>query len=187
VGSLSAWHGISLIPEIAKRLLEVRDDFAFFVVGGDQNHLRKYRELVAAEKLGSHLIFTGSVPYQEVSAHINAMDVALVPDTNYWTCPTKMFEYQASGIPTIAPEYPAVLRAMDHGREGLLFKPRDVDEVARLILSLADHPEERKRMGDQARARVASTHSWRHNVERILSLFTDIKEGKISLDGSLGK
>ena len=39
-------------------------------------------------------------------------------------------EYQATGVPTIAPRYPAIVGAMDHGQEGMLFEPRDMDEAA---------------------------------------------------------
>ena len=31
------------------------------------------------------------------------MDAAIVPDTTYWSSPAKLFEYQASGIPVLAP------------------------------------------------------------------------------------
>ncbi|MFP4381467.1 MAG: glycosyltransferase family 4 protein [Candidatus Sumerlaeia bacterium] len=186
VGSLSAWHGISFLPEISKKMLEVRDDFVIFVVGGNENHLKKHRKVVSEQKLNSHLIFAGSVPYQDVSGYINAMDVALVPDTNYWTCPTKMFEYQASCVPTIAPKLPAVERAMDHGEEGLLFPARDVNQLVELILSLADDAEKRETMGKKARERVIQTHSWQHNVEQIEKIYSDIEKGKISIEGSIG-
>jgi len=180
VGSLSAWHGISLLPEMARRMLPHCEDFVILVVGGDAIHVRKHRAAVRELGLGRSIIFTGSVPYQDVPGHINAMDVALVPDTNYWTCPTKMFEYQASGVPTVAPEYPAILQAMRHGEEGMLFAPRKVEQAVQHILYLADKPELRRRMGEKARARVAATHSWQNNVERIMYLFENMQRGNHS-------
>lgn len=187
VGSLSGWHGIPLLPTITQRLLEFRQDFALFVVGGEQNHLRKYQQKVREMNLENHLIFAGSIPYQQVPDYINAMDVALVPDTNYWTCPTKMFEYQASGVPTVAPEYPAIVHAMNHGEEGMIFPPRNLSEMVDHITYLADKPELREEMGEKARKRVAATHSWQNNMEQILKLFEAMQKGEISISGSLKK
>ena len=177
VGSLSGWHGISLLHDMASEILTRRDDFAIFVVGGEERQLERHRERAEKAGLAKHLIFAGSVPYQDVPDHVCAMDVALVPDTNFWTCPTKIFEYQASGVPTIAPKYPAVVRAIDPGEEGLLFEPRDVAGAVRHILALGDAVEERRLMGSKARRRVVATHSWQHNVDRIIALYEKMMLG----------
>ncbi|NQU43033.1 glycosyltransferase family 4 protein [bacterium] len=187
VGSLSGWHGISLLPTMACQLLKTRSDFAIFVVGGEERHLLKYRDRVEQMGLSDHLRFVGSVPYEEVPSCINAMDVALVPDTNYWTCPTKMFEYQASGVPTIAPRYPAIEKAMDHLGEGMIFEPRNIEQAVQHILHLADRPELREEMGHKSRERVSATHSWQRNVERVVRLFHDMQTGRISLDTRVHK
>ena len=179
VGSLSGWHGISMLHEMADMLLRGRDDFAILAVGGEPEQVDKFSGRAADMNIDSHLVFTGSVSYDEVPAYLTAMDVALVPDTNYWTCPTKMFEYQACALPTIAPRYPAVLNAMEHGREGLLFDPRDVDAAVSCILELADAPQRRAEMGRLARERVTATRSWQRNVESILRLFRGIETGQL--------
>lgn len=181
VGSLSGWHGIALLPDLARKILEHRDDFVIFVVGGEEKHLEENRARVARQNLESHIRFIGSVSYEEVPDHVSAMDVALVPDTNYWTCPTKMFEYQASAVPTIAPEYPAIVEAMTHGEEGLIFPPKDMDAAAQCILSLGDAPEKRHAMGQKARTRVCATHSWQNNVDKITTLYEQMLSGKLSL------
>jgi glycosyltransferase involved in cell wall biosynthesis len=181
VGSLSGWPGISLLYEMARQLRAKRADVAILVVGGEGDQLARHREQVVQAGLENHLVFAGSVPYGEVPAHINAMDVTLVPDTNYWTCPTKMFEYQASAVPTVAPKYPAIVKAIDHGEEGLLFEPRNIAEAAGYILRLADDPELRRAMGEKSRRRVVSTQSWQHNVGRIVSVFERIKSGELSI------
>lgn len=185
VGGLAEWHGISMLRQLAKNIKKQRGDFTIFVVGGEKIEADKHRRQARDEGLEKHLVFTGSVPYNHVPAYINAMDVALVPDTNYWTCPTKMFEYQASGIPTVAPKYSAILSAMDHGKEGLLFEPKNMVQAAQCILELGDKPEERKTIGQNAQRRVAETHSWQHNVTHISRLFEDMCSGAFPKSGPL--
>jgi glycosyltransferase involved in cell wall biosynthesis len=185
IGGLAAWHGISMLHDMAEEIRRRNADCTILVVGGTQVEVDEHRAEVARRGLGNYLIFAGSVPYSKVPGYINAMDAALVPDTNYWTCPTKMFEYQASAVPTIAPEYPAILESIQHGREGLLFKPRDLSQAVNCILKLGGDPEARRAMGENARQRVAATHSWQHNVESITSLYEAMRSGDFPLSGPL--
>ena len=184
VGGLAEWHGIALLHDMAAELLKSRDDFTIFVVGGDDARVQANRRKAADRRLERHLVFTGGVPYDQVPAYINAMDAALVPDTNYWTCPTKMFEYQATGIPTIAPRYPAVVQAMDHGQEGLLFEPKAVGEAVAAILELGARPAEGRAMGRKAMRRAAASRSWRHNAQRIVTLFENLRAGRLPDDSA---
>lgn len=186
IGSLSGWHGINLLHDIAESIASMRKDFVILAVGGEEKHIERHRAKARERGVEAHLIFAGSVPYTEVPHHINAMDMALVPDTNYWTCPTKMYEYQASGIPTIAPRYPAILRSMDDGQEGVLFEPRNIPQMVQRILYLMDHPAARRSMGAKARQRVEATHSWQHNIARINRLFEAMQAGEMPLRGPLG-
>lgn len=183
VGGLAEWHGISMLYDIARGVRETRQDFVLFVVGGKSHEVEEHRRKVQEAGLGEHLIFAGSVPYLDVPSTINAMDTALVPDTLEWTCPTKMFEYQASGIPTIAPKYPAILGAMDHGGEGLLFKPRDIGGIVKAIGTLADDRDACQTMGEKARERVIGTHSWECNIRGILDLYEKMQSGTLPLSG----
>jgi len=185
IGGLAAWHGISMLHDMAESISRKNPDCVILVVGGTQVELDEHRAEVARRGMDRHLVFAGSVPYSKVPGYINAMDAALVPDTNYWTCPTKMFEYQASGVPTIAPEYPAILESIEDGTEGLLFKPRDLDRAVDCILRLGNDPEARQTMGESARRRVVATHSWQHNVQSITSLYEAMRSGEFPLSGPI--
>ncbi|MCE5230965.1 glycosyltransferase family 4 protein [bacterium] len=176
VGTLAGWHGLKLLEEVAEKL---RDGgaapFAFMIVGGEGHKLDENRERVRGRGLGDLIRFIGSVPYEDVPRHIRAMDAAVVPDTTYWSSPAKLFEYQASGVPVLAPSYPAIHDALDHGREGFIFKPLDTGEMARLIMQMMGDREKLKAMSEAARRRAERDHSWRYNGERIMELFKEIR------------
>jgi glycosyltransferase involved in cell wall biosynthesis len=97
-----------------------------------------------------------------------------VPDTTYWSSPAKLFEYQASGIPVLAPSYPAIHEALENGRDGLIFPPLDCACMAQLALQLMRDPEQCRRMGAAARQRAEHEHSWSHNGEEIMDLFRQL-------------
>jgi glycosyltransferase involved in cell wall biosynthesis len=171
VGGLAAWHGITHLYDIARTLRERLPRAIVIVVGGDPVRLDEHRNRVREEGLDNALRFVGSVPYERVPACINAMDAALVPDTLPWTCPTKMFEYQACGVPVIAPALPGVESCMDHGREGYLFPAGDFSSIVPHIERLNENPKLCRSMGERARERVCQTHTWRHNAEHIVERF----------------
>lgn len=177
VGTLAGWHGLKLLEDVAERLRDGgAPPFAFMIVGGEGDKLEHNRARVRERGLEGSIRFIGSVPYEDVPRHIRAMDAAVVPDTTYWSSPAKLFEYQACGVPVIAPSYPAIHNALDHGREGLIFKPLDTAEMARLIRQMMDNREGLGEMARAARARAERDHSWHYNGERILELFAEIQK-----------
>lgn len=179
VGTLTAWHGISLLYNLTFKLLHAEaPKFVILVVGGEQRRVEDHRRKVKAASYEDQMRFIGSVPHQEVPAYIRAMDLTLVPDTTYWSSPAKLFEYQASGKPVLAPDYPSIREMVEHGREGYLFEPNNTDQIAACILELMQQPERMARMADASRRRVQREHSWTRNAEIIVNLFEELRAGR---------
>ena len=170
-GTLTGWHGIDLLYDLAGHLkARGLKDFTILVVGGDERRLLMHRQKVKDQGLVGVLEFVGAVPYAEVPKYLRAMDVALVPDTSYWSSPAKLFEYEACGIPVLAPRYPAVEIAMTHAAEGYIFPPRDTKEMARLVHELHNDRHLRLAMGRQGRATAEKYHSWEIHGHKIIEI-----------------
>ncbi len=172
VGTLSGWHGLELLDQVAARLRQLQaPPFAFVVIGGEGEKLELSRRRVREAGLADHVRFIGSVSHDEIPAHLRALDVGVVPDTTYWSSPAKLFEYQACGIPALAPDYPAIREAMDHGCEGFIFEPLQVERMAQLALEMIRDPQRTAQMGQSARRRAERDHSWEGNAHQIVELF----------------
>ena len=172
IGTLTGWHGIKLLYDLAARLREGGiTDFVIMLVGGDEKRLAVHRQKVAEAGLEEVICFLGPVPYQDVPRYIRAMDVAMVPDTTIWSSPAKLFEYQGCAVPVLAPRYPAIERAMTHGVEGLVFEPRSVADMAEKAMELFRDPERRIEMGRQGRKRAETFHSWEAQGRRVIEIF----------------
>jgi len=170
-GTLTAWHGIDLLYEVAERFKALNENICIVVIGGEKAKVNAHRERVRMRRLNEYLIFTGSVPYTEVSHYISAMDIAVVPGSIEWASPAKLLEYQAMGKPAVAPRYVPVADILTDGREGYLFFPNDVEEMTDRILRLHHDSVERLAMGRRARQRVVERHAWEHNAKRIIEMF----------------
>jgi glycosyltransferase involved in cell wall biosynthesis len=172
VGTLSGWHGLRLIHDVAIKLKSANvGPISFLIVGGEGEKLEKHRRKVRKKGLEDTIQYIGSVSHDDVPNHIRAMDIAMIPDTTYWSSPAKLFEYQASGIPVLAPSYPAIHEALEHGREGMIFEPGNTDQIAALIQEMQSSPGKLRDMGEAARVRAEKEHSWEKNGQAIIDLY----------------
>ena len=101
-------------------------------------------------------VFLDPVPKNRLAAMLPEFDVGLmilanVPAFYYGTSPNKFFDYLASGLPVLN-NYPGWLAELIDKHEcGLAVGPDDPVAFADALIRLADRPEERAGMGQNAR------------------------------------
>jgi glycosyltransferase involved in cell wall biosynthesis len=171
-GSFRSWHGVHVLEEAARRL-QRRPDIHFLLVGGgDRGEGDGWR--------GRRL---GSVAYEEVPELLASADVGVAPyDTArlrqlrlgfYWS-PLKIFEYMASGLPTVTVASPALAEIVRDGEDGLLVREADPDDLARALARLADDAVLRARLGRSARERVVARYSWARHCEQVEAVLRSV-------------
>jgi glycosyltransferase involved in cell wall biosynthesis len=164
-GSFRPWHGVHVLERAARRLSD-RPDVFFVLVGGQRSGDGEgYR--------GRRLT---AVPYERMPEIVAAADVGVAPyDTRrlgslrlgfYWS-PLKVFEYMASGLPTVTIARWPLSDIVREGEEGLHFREADPDDLARVLMRLAGDRGLRARLGGRARARVVERYSWARHCEQL--------------------
>jgi glycosyltransferase involved in cell wall biosynthesis len=166
VGSFRKWHGTELLARTIREVGGARPQARFLLVGDgpEADTLRR-----ATDGLGGRVAFTGSVPHQRVPGLVAALDVGVMPDSNFYGSPLKVIEWMAAGRAIVAPDLPPLRDVIEPGREGLLFPPRDAAALAAAVLQLVDDAPLRLRLGNAAADRARSSLSWQDNARRILS------------------
>jgi glycosyltransferase involved in cell wall biosynthesis len=164
-GSFRPWHGVRILEQAAD-LLSARNDLFFLFVGGKRRGTPR----------GFRGLFLGSVPYASMPELVASADIGVAPyDTArlsqlqlgfYWS-PLKIFEYMASGIPTLTIRTGALAEIVRDGEEGLHVREADPDDLAQGIVRLAADPALRALMGVAARARVATHYSWDRHCQKL--------------------
>ena len=167
VGYLIHWHRLDMLMEVyAKIRLKFPTTKLFFVGDGV---LRNDLE-IQAKSLGieSDFIITGRVDHSDVPNYINIFDVAVIPNSNEYRSPIKMFEYMAMGKAIVAPDQPPIKAVLRDGVEGAVFQNGNADSLySKLELILEDH-EFCSNFGKKAQELVFSQYTWDIHAKTIL-------------------
>ena len=164
-GSFRPWHGVQVFEAAAARLAS-RADVFFALVGGASR----------GAGVGYRGVRLGAQPYERMPEIVASADIGVAPYETarqrqlslgfYWS-PLKIFEYMASGLPTLTiPRFPLTEIVRDD-QEGLMFREADPIDLARQIERLADDAALRSRLGNAARSRVVEHYSWARHCEQL--------------------
>ncbi len=166
VGLFVPWHGLDLLIDTMAELSRIGIRAHLLLVG--DGPVRVEVEWRAKQVgLRDRFTITGTVPHSEVRAWLSRMDVAVLPDSNEYGSPMKIFEYMAAGRAIVAPDYDPVLEVLEHGTNGLTFPRRNRAALRNALAQLSEDSELRLRLGENARRHVLRHHTWDINAERL--------------------
>lgn len=166
--------GLDLLLEAAGRVLEVRPEVRFVVVGDGPE--RGALERRAAERgLRDRVLFTGF--RSDVSELLTAADLFTLPSRED-AFPTVLLEAAAAGLPAVAADVGGVPEIVVAGETGVLVPPDDPAALARALIELAARPEERHRLGEGARRRAESELSAERWLDRLTALYDEVVRGE---------
>ena len=169
VGAFVHWHGVArFVEQIADRLASVPQLTLLMV--GDGVDLAAIRALIAARGLGDRVLLPGRVAHGDIPAWIACMDYAVLPNSNEYGSPMKLFEFMAMGVGVVSPDYAPITEVVSDGRTGWLVARGRIDACVERVLALAAHRDEQARVGAAARDYIARERQWRNNAEQLLAL-----------------
>src|SRR5665213_2727437 len=87
------------------------------------------------------------------------------------SCSMALLEAMGAGLPLVASRVGGTVELIEHGSNGLLFKPQDVDELAVALHTLARNPALRERFAAANRALAHRHFSWRAVARQYEAIF----------------
>jgi glycosyltransferase family 4 len=146
-------------------MLLLRDDRIGLTLVGDYDEHE--RHFVQSSPIASNILFLGERP--EAMRYMAASDVYVLPS---WrdASPRVVREAMSLSLPTIVSDIPGSRDLILPGETGLLAPAQDPEALAKAILWMLEHPEERRAMGCLGRERIARDFS----PERYTEIFADL-------------
>lgn len=169
VGSIAKWHGVEILIQSFVRVKSQIPNSHLLIVGGGET-MEDLKKLTESLGVISEVSFTGNVKHEEVFTYISLMDLTVLPRTNWYMSPIKIFEYGAMGKSIIAPDNDPVKDVMINYEDGLLVEPNKVS-IGDAILHLFNNPELKVKVAQNFKEKVLSNYTWKKTAERILTDF----------------
>jgi 1,2-diacylglycerol 3-alpha-glucosyltransferase len=168
VGRVDAEKKVDVLIRAVK-LLNRKD--IQLVVAGKGAALSGYQSLAHDLGVSDQVHFTGFVIEPELPLLLNCIDVFAMPSEAELLSIASL-EAMATGKPLLVARSKALPELVDDGVNGYLFEPGSVQDAARCMALLADHPEDRPRMGAASLEKVKA-----HSVDAVLKRYEELYRG----------
>ena len=176
VGGFYPWHGVDMLIQILPDLVREVPNVAALLIGDGPLRLSLQKQ-VETMGLTDCVRFTGQIAHAILPRYVAAFDVGVLPDSNDYASPMKVYEYMAMGKPVIAPKLAPLEEGIIDGKVGLLFCPQNKKALAEAIITLLTDEAKRHEMGEAARCHVRQNHTWKNNAAAVLAMRERQQEG----------
>ena len=187
VGALGWWVRLDVLFEAFKKLKKDYDySMKLLIVGGKDFEIKKWGKI--SEKLGveNEVIFTGLVPYKEISEYIASFDIAVSTYSKTFnietSSPLKIMEYMSIGKAVIADNLGS--KTIKNMENGILFEPEDANSLENAVRMILNDENLKRKLEINAR-KTALNYDWKilsKRVEEImienLKIISDKNENK---------
>ncbi|MEM8883291.1 MAG: glycosyltransferase family 4 protein [Planctomycetota bacterium] len=169
LGKAVPWHGVDTLLQACGTLLDDGTNLKLLIVGGTAGHPDIDR-IAGAEPLRSNVHFAGQVPHDDAPAWVAAMDIAVMPNSNDFGSPVKLFEYMAMKRAIVAPRLGPIEEILTDGEHALLVPAGDEAALAAAVRRLLADAELRARLAKAAHDRFHAEFSPERNSARTFAV-----------------
>ena len=166
VGRVASEKSIDFLINNHNTLLNKNKNIKLLIVG-DGPDLEKYKKLSKKYKIDDKVIFTGKVPWDDITIYYNLSDI-FVTASHTETQGLTVIEAMAASLPVVALDDESFRNTVIDELTGYLFKNKK--EYINRMLELITNEKKRKQMGKQGRIN-SETYSSRYFAERVLKVY----------------
>lgn len=147
IGSFLKWHRVDILINGVKELNRKNIAFELYLVGEGQE-LDKMKELVDHEtSIKEFINFTGYLDGEALRKLKSEINIGVMPGSNWYGAPNKLFEYGAAHIASIAPNTPTITDIFSEN-EIVFFEWDNQSSFNQALIDLCNKPEKIRHFGD---------------------------------------
>jgi glycosyltransferase involved in cell wall biosynthesis len=127
-----------------------------------------YRAVIGRDGLAGAVRLLPWLSRWEQRELLAAADVYLqpsLPGRGEWM-PRTILEAMAMRLPVVASSVGGISDVIQHGRNGMLVPPGDIEQLHLALVELSRHADLRDRLGSEARQDVTAHYGWKEGFER---------------------
>ncbi len=162
VGQSFPWHRTDLLADLIIEADRLGVALAVRLIGS--SHGEPPASLPA--RLRDRWQPLGALRHEEVQNRLSLNHLNVLPNSNMYGSPIKMFEYLACGVPVALPDLPSIREVVDE-TSAILFTPGDMAGLARSVLEVLGSEDRARGLAERATLLVKETYNWSAISRRI--------------------
>lgn len=170
LGLLNEYQGVDLLLDAAMDVVKKAPEAHFLIMGYPD--VEKYREMAGKRGIPSNVTFTGRIDYGEAPRYLCLGDVAVSAKLSKTEANGKIFNYMATGLPTVC--FDTSINREILGDVGIYADFGNRDSIASAIVSILSDEERFARLKVSVRKRAVEELSWKKAGEKIIAVYKDI-------------
>lgn len=173
VGRLGEEKNLPILIKAMDRVGRERPNAKLLFVG-DFDYRETLERVAAESKFPDRIIFTGSIPREQLGVAYQAMDVFCFPslkDTQGWV----LHEAAHSRLPIVLIDT-ELSEVVEDGVSGY-FAKNNATDMARKIIDLLSSPTKRQKFGENSK-KLAASYTERRQVRKLEKLYQEIIDAK---------
>src|SRR5690606_30692032 len=128
------------------------------ILVGDGEKKSEMEDLVSKSEYGQFVEFTGFVDGEKLNNYKSLIDIGVMPGSNWYGIPTKVFEYGACRIASIVPDTPTIADIFTKDEVGF-FKWDDQESLNVILFELVENAGKRSQMASRLNSKITSTYN----------------------------
>jgi phosphatidylinositol alpha-1,6-mannosyltransferase len=176
VSRIRAYKGHDVVFQALANLpAHLRDQFIYLIVGRGQDQII-LQSRANEEGVGSLVRWLNYIPEDDLPDIYRAADLfvlctrEVINQQEVEGFGLVFLEAQACGTPVVGTRTGGIPDAIKEGEGGWLIDQDDTQALTRILLKLAETPEEFKDAGIKARARIERDCTWDHYLDQFISV-----------------
>jgi len=133
VGSFLKWHRVDLLVDAFVKLKNEGRNVRLFLLGNGMEYGR-IREQVAALDMQDAIVMPGFTDGAALLEYKKQFHIGVMPGSNWYGAPNKIFEYGAAAMAVVAPDTPTIADLFKDDEELLLFEMGNGDALYKALL-----------------------------------------------------
>ncbi len=176
IGSFLVWHKVELLLKSFETIGSEFPGINLLLLGYG-GEWERIHQLAMNHPYSSRIIMPGFVNEEELTEYKKQIAVGVMPGTNWYGSPLKLFEYAEAGIPVIAPSSPSVKDLFRKDHEALFIDPdNESGSLTSSLRKLLSDPSLREKLTANAYEKMKGEFG----KARQTSIFTEIISNTIN-------
>lgn len=135
IGSFLKWHRVDLLLKAYEviRSKGINCDLLLVGSGMEENAIKN---MVDSHPYKKEIRLTGYLDGNELTMEKSKMHIGVMPGSNWYGAPNKIFEYGIAGMAVVAPNTPTIYDIFGSNKDVLLFEQNNVEELSKSLIKL---------------------------------------------------